>query len=97
MDSVRCLVRETARACGAVGVPGWRQWRHHRRKFMRLYCQVSGWKRRKSSPEDVRAQLAASRKISDKAQASLAMLRTGGNCPDSALDEIDRLLLSMPK
>ena len=92
LDSVRCLVRETARACGEVGVPGWRQWRHHRRKAMQLYCRVSGWKRRKSSPEDVRAQLAASRKIADKAQASLATLRAGGDCPASALDEIDRLL-----
>ena len=92
LDSVRCLIRETARACGEVGVPGWRQWRHRRRKVKRLHRRVSTVKKRTSRLDEVRAYLAASRKIADKAQASLATLRAGGDCPGSTLDGIDRLL-----
>ena len=85
-DSVRCLLRETARAC----VPGWRQWKHCRRTVEVLYRRVS--KSEKWRSDDVRAYLSASRRIADRAQASLATLRAGGTCPGSALDEIDRLL-----
>ena len=46
----------------------------------------------RSRPEDVRAYLSASSRISDKAEASLAALRAGGICLGSAMDEIDRLL-----
>ncbi len=91
-DSIRCLLRETARACGGAGVPGWRQWKHCRRTFETLYRRVSKSEKWRSRPDDVRAYLSASRRIADRAQASLATLRAGGTCPGSALDEIDRLL-----
>ena len=92
LDSVRCLIRKTTRVCGEVGVPGWRQWRHRRRKVKRLYRRVSAGKKWTSNSDDVRAYLAASRKIADKAQASLATLRADGDGPGPALDGIDRLL-----
>ena len=43
-------------------------------------------RKRETTPNDVRAYLAAARKTADKAQASLATLRVGGDCPEAALD-----------
>ena len=91
-DSVRCLLRETARACGEFGVPGWRQWKHCRRTVETLQRRVGRSQQWRARPDDVRAYLSAARKIADKAEASLATLRVGGDCPEAALDEIDRLL-----
>ena len=90
-DSVRCLLRETARACGGAGVPGWRQWKHCRRTVEALQRRADKSEKWRARPDDVRAYLSASRRIADGAQASLATLRAGGICPGSALDEIDRL------
>ena len=91
-DSIRCLLRETARACGEFGVSGWRQWKHCRGNVEALQRRVNKSQKWQSRPDDVRAYLSASSKIADKAEASLATLRAGGDCPDAALDEIDRLL-----
>ena len=91
-DSIRCLLRETARACGEFGVSGWRQWKHCRGNVEALQRRVNKSQKWQSRPDDVRAYLSASRKIADRAEASLATLRAGGICPGSALDEIDRLL-----
>ena len=91
-DSLRCLIRETARACGARGVCGWQQWEHHQRKVGRLYNRVRQPRKCASWPDEVRAYLAVAEAIADKAQASLEELRGGGGCPKAALDEIDRLL-----
>ena len=87
-DSVRCLLRETARACGEFGVPGWRQWKHCRRTVETLQRRVGRSQQWRARPDDVRVYLDTSRKIADKAEASLATLRAGGDCPEAALDEI---------
>ena len=78
-DSIRCLLRETARACGEFGVSGWRQWKHCRGNVEALYRRVNKSQKWQSRPDDVRAYLSASSKIADKAEASLATLRAGGD------------------
>ena len=91
-DSLRCLLRETARACGESGVSGWRQWKHLRGNVEALYRRADKSLKWRDRPDDVRAYLDAALKIADRAQASLATLRAGGTCPEAALGEIDRLL-----
>ena len=90
-DSIRCLLRETARACGEFGVSGWRQWKHCRGNVEALQRRVNKSQKWQSWPDDVRAYLSASSKIADKVEASLATLRVG-DCPEAALDQIARLL-----
>ena len=91
-DSVRCLLRETR-----AGL------RRRRRARMAAVEALPAHCRSSVSPGEqigevavpagrCPAYLSASRRIADRAQASLATLRAGGTCPGSALDEIDRLL-----
>ena len=80
-NSVRCLLRETARACGGSGVSGWQQWRHRRRNVETLHRRVNKSQKWRARPEDVRAYPAATRRIAEKAQASLAKLQASGVLP----------------
>ena len=82
-DSIRCLTRETARACGTFGVRGWRQREHHQRTVEELYGKAST-SRKWDSPPRRRPKLCAARKIADKTQASHATLR-GAECPTKAV------------
>ena len=91
LDSVRCLIRETERACGAFGIDGWRQHRHLARKAESLHRKVGKAQLWNSRTDDVRAYLKAARAIADKAEDSLAALRET-KCPKGVLGEIDRLL-----
>ena len=78
-DSIRCLIRETARAYGEFRVSGWRQWKYRRSNVEALYRRVNKSQKWKARSDDVRAYLSASCKIADKAQASLAALRADGD------------------
>ncbi len=90
-DSVRCLVREASRACGASGVGGWRQRRHHLRGAKALFRKVGKARRRRSRPDDVRALLDKSLALAAKAWSSLPALRAAGR-PRRVLAEIRRLI-----
>ena len=90
-DSVRCLIREASRACGAFGVSGWRQRRHWEGTVGALFNAVRTASLQRSRPGAVRSYLAASLKLAAKAEGSLAALKRAG-CPESALGEIARLV-----
>ena len=89
LDSVRCLVRETAQACGDFG--GWRQHGHLARKIAALHRRVGTAQLQRSRPDEVRAYLKTALAIADKAADSLAALRET-DCPQGGLAEIERLL-----
>ena len=91
LDSALCLIRGTARACGAFGIGGWRQHRHLACKIASLHRRVGTAQQRKSRKDEVRAYLKASLAVADKAADSLAALRKT-KCPLGVLDEIERLL-----
>ena len=91
LDSVRCLIRETERACGAFGIDGWRQHRHLARNAESLHRRVGKAQLWNSRADDVRAYLKAARAIANKAEDSLEALRET-KCPKGVLGEIDRLL-----
>ena len=90
-DSVRCLIREASRACGAFGVSGWRQRRHWEGTVGALSDAVRTASLQRSRPGAVRSYPAASLKLAAKAEGSLAALKRAG-CPESALGEIARLV-----
>lgn len=77
-DSVRCLVREAAKACERCGVDGWRQHAHHTDAAEALYKKVNTAARWDSRPEDVLAFLTKSLELAAKAKGSLEALRAAG-------------------
>ena len=89
-DSVRCLLRETARACGAFRVDGWRKRRHWEDTVGDLFEGVRTASSQRSRPDAVRAYPKACLTLAGKAEGSLEALKRAG-CPEPALDEIGRL------
>ena len=105
-DAVRCLVRETRRACVGHGIGGWRQHRHLTAKARRLFGAVSTARRWKARPEAVAKYIGFCGSLADRAEVSLARLAGAG--ADEAgtasirhflrharrqIDQIDRRLL----
>ena len=105
-DAVRCLIRETHRACSGHGVGGWRQHRHLSERARSLFGAVSTARRWKARPEAVAECIGFCGSLADRAEASLAPLaRAGADEGETApirhflrharrrIDRIDRRLL----
>ena len=82
-DSVRCLLRETARACGDSGVPGWQQWRHRRRNLEALQRRAGLLRNGKRRTGTDRRQRRAWEAWSIQAPNSKPQNSTQTNCPQA--------------
>lgn len=78
-DAMRCMLRETGRAAGRHGVPGWRQWRFQSRLVRRLFHKVRGTRRAQRQPVRVRAYLARCRTLVARAAETVESLRRAGD------------------
>ena len=77
-DAVRCLVRETHRACAWHGIGGWRQHRHLTARMQALFLAVSTARRWKARPGAVAEFIGFCGSLADRAEASLAALALAG-------------------
>ena len=75
-DAMRCLIRETGRAAIAAGVPGWRQWKHQRRRVKGHYNTVR--RTRRARPEHIEAYLDCCRQLIERAGATFPALQQRG-------------------
>ena len=75
-DAMRCVLRETGRAATAVGVPGWRQWKHLSRSVRTQFHRVRSTRR--ARPQQVEAYLARCQKLVQRVEATLAALVARG-------------------
>ena len=89
LDAMRCLIRETARACKRSGVPGWRQSAHLFRRLRRLFARVSTSRKWRTRPDEVKAYLEYSASLLERSDASFADLEAA-DCPAPVLDGIAR-------
>ncbi len=67
MDAARCMVRDTSRACGGLGPPGWR-----RKECLCGKLRVATSRLANPRPRDVEAPLRLALKLADRAEASRA-------------------------
>ncbi len=72
MDAARCMVRDTSRACGGLGPPGWRRKEYLCGQLRRLYPGVARSRLVNPRPRDVEAPLRLALKLADRAEASRA-------------------------
>ena len=91
-DALRCLVRETAKACKECGISGWRQSEHLTQSIRARFNEVRTSTRQKKNPQNVVAYLDQSRDIVARAEGSLRLLMTGG-AQESVMGEIQRLIV----
>ena len=91
-DAMRCLVRETARACKACGIPGWRQSKHLTQSIRAHFNKVRTSRRQKKNPQDVVVYLEQSWDIVTRAETSLGLLMTAG-AEEGMTGEIQRLIV----
>ena len=75
-DAMRCLIRDTGRAAIAADIPGWRQWKHQRRKVKGLYGRVRRTRRARS--EHIEAYLDCCRQLIERAGATFPALQQKG-------------------
>ena len=91
-DAMRCLIRETAKACKGCGIPGWRQSKHLTQSIRARFNEVRTSTRQKRNPQNVVAYLDQSRDIVARAEGSLGLLMTVG-AQESVIGEIQRLIV----
>ncbi len=72
MDAARCMVRDVSRACGGLGLRGWRRKEYLCGKLRRLYPGVATSRPVNPRPGDVEAPLRLALKLADRAEASCA-------------------------
>ena len=75
-DAMRSLIRETGRICIASDIPGWRQWKHQRRKVKGLYGRVR--RTRRARPEHIEAYLDCCRQLIERAGKTIPALQQRG-------------------
>ncbi len=71
-DAARRMVRDVSRACGGLGLRGWRRKGYLCGKLRRLYPGVATSRLANSRPRDVEAPLRLALKLADRAEASCA-------------------------
>ncbi len=72
MDAARCMVRDVSRACGGLGLRGWRRKECLCGKLRKGYLRVATSRLANSRPRDVEAPLRLALKLADRAEASRA-------------------------
>ena len=78
MDSTRCLIRETGKACELHDVKGWRQHRHLTKQVRKRFNRVSTSRLWRNRPKQVVKYLKTCRKMAGKAELSLVALEEAG-------------------
>lgn len=91
-DAMRCLIRETAKACKACGIRGRRQSKHQTQSIRAHFNKVRTSRRQKKNPQDVVAYLDRSRDIVARAETTLGSLMTVG-AEEGVTREIQRLIV----
>ncbi len=72
MDAARCMVRDVSRACGGLGLRGWRRKEYLCGKLRRLYPGVATSRLANPRPGDMEAPLQPALKLADRAEAGRA-------------------------
>ena len=88
-DAMRCLIRDTARACKRCDVPGWRQSEHLSESIRARFNKIRTSARQKKHPEAVEAYLGRSREVVARAETSVESLREAG-AEESVIGDIER-------
>ena len=78
LDSTRCLIRETGKACELHDVKGWRQHRHLTKQVRKRFNRVATARLWTKRPDQVSEYLKICRKMAGKAEESLVALKEAG-------------------